>query len=121
MKILRQKADEVFSVNECFNPPHPTMTSWLSDLSLLKHWRPTVYRVFADGLFQYTANTVTNSNPGVTGYIATVEADKMVQESRVERVCIEDKVMDDGLSKKAAWRRSLELLKMAFLSVKVEQ
>ena len=124
VRILRQKADELeksgSSAND-LNMPYPMITSWLSGVSLLRHWRPNVYRVFADGFLQYTANVIANCSPGLNRYMAMVEADKMVQESSIDRVCMESKVMDEGRSKIAAWRRSLEIMKMAFVSLKVEQ
>ena len=103
-------------------------TSWMGDPSLLVCWKPLVYEVCADGLMQYIARVFINcSCSGAVGqYAAMTAAEELVKKveggDREEGMGTVDhpKVLDVAKSKVAAWRRAVSLLRLIFLSQRVQ-
>ena len=100
-------------------------TSWMSDWSLLACWRPHVYEVCIDGLMQYIARVLINCSCSGDTYVAMATAEEFVKkvlgrgEKSVWTVC-NPKLLDVAKSKMAAWRRAVELLRLVFLSTRVQ-
>ena len=98
-------------------------TSWMGDRTLLACWRPLVYEVCIQGLLEYIARVIMNSNCSALGhYGAMVEAGELVKKIErdvvVMKSCSEFEVLDVAKSKVACWRRALELLRFLFLSTR---
>lgn len=101
--------------------------SWMGDPSLLAHWRPHIYEACADGLLLYISRVLMNTSCFENQYVAMVTAEDLMKkvgggerEGVVGSMVCDPEVLDVVSSKMAAWRRALELLRLVFLSRRVQ-
>ena len=99
--------------------------SWMGDGGLVCEWRDAVCGAFVNGLKRYMVQVELNCRPGVGYFVAMTTVQSKIETCNEERwreemLSWKLNVFDVKRSKRESWKRAVQLLRMVFLSTKMD-